>query len=713
MKAVAIDRRSFLAGSAASLVIGFSLPAAGQAADTAAARALNAWVRIGTDDTVTLILSQCEIGQGISTTLPAILADELGADWPRVVVETAPVADAYRNPNAHWMYTGNAESIQVFAAMMRKAGAAAREMLTEAAARRWKVKSATCRAGNGVVVHLPSKRRFKFGELAEAAAALPVPANPKLKADADLKLIGCEIERRDIPAKVDGSAVFGIDFHVPGMVYAALRLVPTFGGSVASLNAASVAGMPGVIAAVPVPGGVAVVAEHFWQAKTAAAALDITFDSGPNAALSSTAIDAQYRRALDASSWGRTSDRGDVTSALAGAAKSITREYWSPFLAHATMEPMNCTASVTADRCDVWAPTQGPEMTKVVAAAVSGLPADKVNVHWTYSGGGFGRRLLGDFVAHAVAASKAVARPVKVIWTREDDLGHDMYRPGVLALITAGLDQTGKPTAIASKLVSPTQLQPVAPGPLPPNVDPRVTEGLEQSRYDIANFRLDFHRLEVAVPTSVLRTTGFGPNVFAFESLIDELAHEAGQDPYLYRRALLARDARARRVLDLAAEKSDWGRALPAGRARGIAFCDAFNTMMAQVVELSVDKKAIRVHRLTTVADPGIVYDPGIARSNLEGGAIFGLTNALKSEITFESGRAAQSNFDGYDVVHLWEAPPRVDTFLLTSPGTPAGGLGEIGPVCIPPALANALFAATGERVRALPVSRSGYTVAT
>jgi isoquinoline 1-oxidoreductase beta subunit len=710
-----IDRRDLLTGAGA-LLLGIEVPVLGNVAKAqpAAPAMLTAWVRISPDDRVTLILSQAEIGQGISTTLPAILADELGADWAKIEVENAPVAAAYQNPRIHWMFTGNSESVQSFGDVMRKAGAAAREMLIRAALARWPgAMPAECTAADGRVVHRPSGRSISFGALAADAARLPVPAQPALRPASELRLVGRATPRRDIPAKTDGSAVFGLDFKVAGMVYASVRQTPVFGGSVTSFDASSVAAMPGVIGACGIPNGVAVVAEHFWQAKTAADALTVSFAEGPNAALDSAGIEARYRAALDDNSWAAIANKGDAATAIASAATKVAQEYWSPFQAHATMEPMNCTASVTAEGCDVWGPLQGPQMAQIVASSVLRMPPEKVRVHWTYSGGGFGRRLLADFVAQAVLLSKAVGRPVKVVWTREEDMTHDFYRPATLARLSAALGADKKPIAIAARLVSATQLERVSPGPLPPNIDPLCTEGLEGARYAIASYRLDYSKPALAVPTSVLRTTGFGPNIFALESFVDELAHAAGEDPYRFRRGLLRDDARALKVLDLAAEKSDWNKPLPKGAGRGLAFYEAFENVMAQVVELEVDaKKTVRLRRIVTVADPGKVFDPGIAVSNLEGGVVFGLTSAMKSEITFTKGRVEQTNFDGYDMVHLWETAPLVETFLIESGAEKIGGIGEVGPVGIPPAFVNAIFAATGERLRSLPLARHGYSFA-
>jgi isoquinoline 1-oxidoreductase subunit beta len=423
---VIVSRRALLEGAAA-LLVGLQAPAVIAQTARPETIALNAWVRISADDRVTLLLSQAEIGQGISTTLPAILADELGADWSKVTIENSPVAPDYQNPRIHWMFTGNSESIQSFAPHLRRMGAAAREMLIAAAAKRWSANPADCSARDGAVTHVPSGRRLTFGALAGQAALLPAPANPRLRPVTETR-IGSSIPRRDIPAKVDGSAVFGIDFKVDRMVYAAVRQAPQFGGSVARFDSTLVAGMPGVIGVYPIPNGVGVVAEHFWQAKTALDRLDVTFADGPNAAVSSESVDRQYRAALESGPWNAVVDKGNAAAAIAAAKDPIVREYTSPFQAHAALEPMNCTASVTAEGCEVWGPIQGQDMARIVASSVLKLAPERVRINWTYSGGGFGRRLLADFVAQAVLLSKAAARPVKVIWTREEDMTHDFYR---------------------------------------------------------------------------------------------------------------------------------------------------------------------------------------------------------------------------------------------------------------------------------------------
>lgn len=695
--------------------------------------ALNAWLRIAPDNSVTIMVSQAEMGQGIQTTLPAVLADELGADWRRVKLENAPADPAYRNPRLNWQFTGNSESTTSFFDLMRQMGAAARAMLVAAAADRWRVEPTTCRTENSKVLHTPTGRSFAFGELAEEAAKKEPPAKPTLKPEKEWQLVGKALPRVENAGKVDGSAVFGMDFQVPRMVYAAVRTSPVFGGKVAKVDKASVQGLPGVIDVVPVPNGVALVAKSYWQAQRALDALQVTFEDGPNATLSSASLKAQYRAALDGKSWVTPHATGDKAETLgryrrltetpprtAGDKDAIAKEfatifseeYESQFLAHATMEPMNCTAHVTADGCDIWAPTQGQEMTQLVVSELLKLPKAKVRVNRTLLGGGFGRRLVADFAVQAVLVSKAVGLPVKVIWSREEDIQHDIYRPAVLHRITAGIDEFGRLQAVAHKVVSPSILQFVYPMAVTDTYDPSCLEGLLETRYKIPNTRVDFKLLKVGVPTSVMRTTGYGPNIFAYESFIDELAQRKGQDPYLYRRDLLTGDERAQRVLDLVAEKSDWKRPAKPGQHRGIAFCEAFKTILAHVIEISMpEKRAVKIHRVVSVVDPGTVLDPGISANSIEGGVAWGLSCAFQSEITFEKGRAVESNWHDYKVIRMPDMPP-VEVHFVNSGARPLGGVGEVGPTTVLPALTNAIFAATGQRVRSLPLSRHGFRIA-
>ncbi|HKA42218.1 MAG TPA: molybdopterin cofactor-binding domain-containing protein [Burkholderiales bacterium] len=716
-------RRTLLKASlwvGGGLILGFSLPAKsatllgaatpGPSRDEAA---VTAWVRITPDNQVRLIVSQAEMGQGITTTLPAILADELGADWFRVQLETAPfsnTATAYRNPARSWMFTGNSESIESFYDLMRKTGAAAREMLTRAAAARWGVPASTCSVKGSAVIHPVSGRRLTFGEVATDAARLPIPEKPTLRASSELRLTGKSLPRVDVPPKVDGSAIFGIDFSVPGMLIGAVRTPPTIGGRIRSFDEATVRSKPGVLAVVPVLNGVAVVADTYWQARTALAAAAFDFDPGPNADLGTPAVRAAYRKALDDGPWATPVNEGDAQKALAAAANTIGSDYESPFAAHVTMEPMNCTALVTADKCEIWAPTQGQELAFVALKSVLGMRDDQISVNRTpYLGGGFGRRLLPDFVIQAALVSKAVGKPVKLIWDREEDMRRDWYRPATMVRLTAALEKDGLPAALATRVVSPTILLPVFP-PVETMLkekgfDPGAMEGMMKTPYALLNRRVDFHLLKTPIPTSVMRTTGYGPNIFALESFIDELAHSARIDPYQYRRRLLRKNPRALAVLDRAAILGEWGRPLPKGRGRGFAFTDAFGTLLAQVIEVHVEGSDVRVEHITSVVDCGRVLDPDIAASNIEGGAVFGLAYC-KAELTFRDGRAEQENLNSYELPYLAETP-RFRTEFING-AAKLGGIGEVSPITVPPALANAIFAASGRRIRSMPLSRHG-----
>jgi isoquinoline 1-oxidoreductase beta subunit len=609
-------------------------------------------------------------------------------------------------------------------------------MLISAAADRWRVAPASCFADNGKVIHRSTSRKLKFGELAAAAGGKQPPKNPPLKPQSEWKRLGKPLPRVDTPSKVDGSATFGLDFKLPGMVYAAVRNCPVFTGTLKSFDRSSVAGFPGVIDVVPVPSGVAVVASTYWQAKKALDALRVTWDEGPDAGFTMPTILEQYREALSGQDWvlvrevgnpdaiphayptKRLQGGGEPPAASASSnpvvfSKLYSAEYESQFLAHATMEPMNATARVTAEGCEVWAPTQGQELAQLVIMQALNLPKDKVKINRTMLGGGFGRRLVADFVLQAAVASKAVGKPVKVIWSREEDMRHDYYRPAVRQRITMGLDADGKIVAASHQLASPSILQHVSQVSVTDEFDPSCIEGLNESRYGIPNLRVDFCLLKLGIPasTSVLRTTGYGPNIFALESFIDEMAHATGKDPYQYRRYLLSGDTRALAVLDLAAEKSGWSTPPPPGIHRGIAFADAFKTLICQVAELSVHGSDVKIHRIVSTVDCGTTLNPNISASNIEGGVAWGLSAAFKSEITFDRGRAVQSNFHDFEILRLSEMPP-VEVYFVESGARPLGGTGEVGPVTVIPAVANALFAATGKRYRSLPLSRHGLRIA-
>lgn len=695
---------------------------------------LNAWLRIGTDDSVTIIVSQAEMGQGIRTTLPAVLAEELGADWSRVRLEDSPTDPAYRNPRINWQFTGNSESTPSFFELMRQMGASAREMLISAAAKKWGVDPTTCRTETGKVIHKNSRRSAMFGDLVEAAEKIPPPARPALKNEKEWSLLGKSLPRVENPSKVDGSAVFGLDFGLPGLVHAAARQCPVFGGDVASFDRSSIAGFPGVIDVVRIPNGIAVVGETYWQAKTALDALNVTFSEGPAASVSTSTLRDDYRRAMEANEWLLVHVDGNadalhhnypnvplgkdtIPASAANAGRETyptiySQEYESQFLAHATMEPMNCTARVTGDTVEIWGPTQGQEITRLTLAAVFNLPKENIEVSRTFLGGGFGRRLVADFALQAALISKAVGRPAKVVWSREEDMQHDIYRPATLHRITAGIDEYGKLRALAHRLVSPSQLQYVYAAAVTDVYDPTCLEGLLETHYDIPNVRVDFKLLHVPVPTSVLRTTGYGPNIFAFENFIDELAAKKGIDGYHYRRDLLAKSPRSLAVLDLVAQKSNWETPAPKGHYRGIAYAEAFGTHLAHVVELSVSKdRLVKIHKVICVADPGTALNPDITTNSLEGGIAWGLSCAFKSEITFDRGRTVESNYHDYSILRMPEMPP-VEVHLINSGARPLGGTGEVGPVTLLPAITNAIFTATETRFRSLPLSKHGFSLA-
>ena len=701
-----VTRRSFLS-SLSTAAGAFALGYAFEIASGQSRVPLNAWVRIEPDNTVTLVVSQAEIGQGIATTMPAVIADELGADWAHVKLENSPADPAYRNPRLNWQFTGNSESTTSFFDLLREMGAGAREMLISAAADRLKAPASGFSTDQSRVIHKPSGRAIRFADLAADAAKKSPPRSPALKAPNEWKLIGKALPRVDTAEKISGQAIFGIDFRVPNMAYAAVKTCPVFDGKVAGIDRSSIAGMAGVLGVVDIPNGVAVAAESWWQAKKAVDALRVTWDFGPNAAVSSGTLAAQYREALAGDDWVNAHVAGNKSAFTQTYPMGLAAEYESPFMAHAAMEPMNCTVSVSADGCDFWGPTQGQEMTQIVLGQLLNLPKEKVRVNRTYAGGGFGRRLLADFANQAALVSKTIGRPVKLLWTREEDTQHDFYRPAVANRLSAGIDQFGRVQTLHIQVVSPSMLHLVYPLGVKPDFDPMCLEGTLETHYQIPNIKVDEKLLKVAVPTSVLRTTGYGPNIFAIESFIDELANLSGREPYLYRRDLLGNDQRALRVLDLAAEKSQWRDPLKPGRYRGIAICEAFRTFTCHVVELSVNGNEVRVHRVVAVVDAGSTLDPGISANSIEGGVAWGLTCAMKSEITFANGRALESNFHDYPVLRMFEMPT-VEVHFIESGARPLGGVGEVGPVTVIPALTNALFAATGVRYRSLPLSRFG-----
>ena len=712
-----VTRREFVETSA-GLVISFYLPARRGAAPNAIDTdfAPNAWLRIGADDVVTLTVDKSEMGQGSQTGLAMILAEELEADWAKVRLGPVP-----ENP-AGWsrrMSTGGSTAIRTSWDPLRKAGATAREMLISAAAATWNVDRSTCHAEQGVVIHTPTKRQLPYGKLAARAAQVPVPSDAPLKDPKDFRLLGTRAPRLDTPAKVDGSAVFGIDVTVPEMLIASIERCPVFGGMLKRYDGAKAEALPGVRAVValePSPwtgrggawaagcaAGVAVVADTYWHAVQGRRALEIEWDEGEAATLGSDGIRAEFARLAEQAGV-EARKTGDAEAALAAATQRVEAVYEVPFLHHATMEPMNCTAHVRANGCDVWAPTQNQTRAQEVAAELTGLSKDRVRVHTTFLGGGFGRRLEPDFVAEAVRVSQAVGAPVKVIWSREDDVQHGFYRPATYNKFTAGLDAAGAPVAWSHRIVAPPIL--LKFGPLDKGIDRTLIDGAANLPYAIPNVLVDQVAMDLLpVPRGFWRSVGISQNAFVTECFFDEVAVAAKQDPFELRRQLLKDKPRHLRTLELAAEKAGWGSPLPSGHGRGIAIAEWAPTVCAQVAEVSVSADgSVRVHRVVCAVDCGPTVNVGQIEAQLQGGIVYGLTAALYGEITIERGRVKQSNFTDYPMMHINEMPV-VEVHVVPSDDK-QGGIGEpsVGPIA--PAVCNAIFAATGKRVRRLPVGK-------
>ena len=711
-----ISRRFFITSAGAAgggMALGFHLPGfsgrAGAATDPAE---VNAWVVIHPDDTVVIRVARSEMGQGITTSLPMLVAEELGCDWSKVRTEFPSPEENLRRKRA-WgeMSTGGSRSVRTSQEYLRKAGAAAREMLVAAAAAQWNVSAAECQAANSIVTHKPSGRRLRFGEIAEAAAKLPPPTEPKLRDPKDWTLIGTPQKRLDTADKVTGKPIFGIDVRVRNMLYAAIAQCPVFGGTVKSYDESKVRGRKGVRQVVALPGAVAVVADSWWQAKQAVDALPVTWDEGQNGTVSSAGIAELLRGGLAATEAAVVRSNGDVDAALARAAKRVEAEYQAPFLSHATMEPQNCTAHVTPDKVEVWVSTQSGEAALAAAAGAAEVPPEKVIVHKTMLGGGFGRRgAVQDYVKQAVLVAKAVGQPVKLLWTREEDIRHDFYRPAAMARFTAGLDASGMPVAWRVRVTGPSILANLFPQRLTNGVDASFANGFtEEMAYEVPNYEASYAMRTTHVPVGFWRSVNHSQNGFFRECFIDEMAHAAGQDPYQYRRKLLGKDPARLAVLDAAAEKAGWDQPAPQGISRGIALVEAYGSLCAQVAEASVgDKGGVKVRRVVVAIDTGHVVNPEILRSQLESGIVYGLSAALYGVITIENGRVQQGNFDDYEMVRLADMPV-VESVLVPSGGFWGGG-GEPGVPPLAPALCNAIFAATGKRIRSLPLKGQDLT---
>ncbi len=712
----ALSRRTVLQTATAAgggFLLGFHIPAAqaevsnsafGVTPD-AAPFAPNAFIRIDRDGKVTLVMPQVEMGQGVYTSLAMILAEELDADWNRVTVEHAPANEKlYANPMLSVQATGNSNSIRAFWLPMRKAAAQSRALLIAAAAKEWNVDPGACIAANGSVIHKASNRTLDYGALADKANGTP-PANPPLKTPNEFRLIGKPLKRLDTPGKVNGATLYGIDVMLPGMKFATIAASPAFGGKVGHVDDSGAKQIPGVQKVVVLDDMVAVVGDHMWAAKRGLDVLAVTWDAGPNGHVDSALIWKQIKSASDQS--GLVAKKiGDADRAL-GSGDKFEAHYELPFLAHATMEPMNCTVHLTPGACEIWLGTQIMARVQSTAAATAGVPLDKVIVHNHVLGGGFGRRLEPDMVVKAIRVAQHVDGPVKVVWTREEDIQHDIYRPVYYDRLTATLKDgkiDGWHHRVTGSSVVARWLPPAYTGNH--NIDFDTVDSAVDVPYDIPNLRVEVVRCEPpAVPTGFWRGVGPNNNVFAIESFIDELAKRAGKDPVEFRRSMLTKTPRLLAALDLAAEKAGWGSPLPQGHGRGVSCQVSFASFIATVAHVEVDDQGeVRLHRLTTAVDTGIAVNPDTIIAQLQGGMIFGATAALYGEITIRNGRVEQSNFNDYRMLRIDQAPA-IDVHLIKS-GEPPGGIGETGVTTSSPAIRNAIYAATGIPLRRLPVDR-------
>jgi isoquinoline 1-oxidoreductase beta subunit len=703
----AVTRRAFLGvglGVGGALLVGFYVPTSGASSGESAVFAPNAFIRIDHQGKIVLIMPQVEMGQGIYTAVAMILAEELDAAFDQVLLEAAPPNDKlYGNPTFGIQVTGNSNSIRAFWMPLRKAAAGARAVLVQAASQIWKVDPASIRTDSSMAIDDASGRRLAYAALIDRAHGLMPPKDPVLKDPKDFKLVGKPLKRLDTPDKINGKVVYGIDVMPSGVKFATIAACPVFGGKVGHVDDSKAKSLPGVRQVVLLDDFVAVVGDHMWAAKQGMAALDITWNEGSNAAISSADVWKQIRTASE--------QEGVVAKNVGDAAKGLSEGelheaiYELPFLAHATMEPMNCTAHVTPTSCEVWVGIQVLSRAQAVAAKVTGLPLDKVTVHNQLIGGGFGRRLETDFVEKAVLIAKQVDGPVKVVWTREEDIQHDIYRPVYLDRLSASM-ANGRITAWKHRITGSSIIARWLPPAFQKGIDIDAIDCAADTPYDISNLRVEYVRDEPpAVPTGFWRGVGPNNNVFAIESFMDELAIKVNKDPVAFRRDLLDKTPRLRAALELAADKAGWGSPLPPRTGRGVAVQAAFGSFIATVAQAQVDEHGeVRVQRLVSAVDTGIVVNPDTVIAQLQGGLTFGLTAALYGNIDIDKGRVRQSNFHDYRMLRINEMP-QIEVHLIKS-GEAPGGIGETGTTAAPPALANALFAATGIRLRRLPIDR-------
>lgn len=712
----AVSRRDFLRRGAVlsgGLVLAISIPGCDRKSGSKPGAALvrsdfNAWLQISSDESIRFYCDKSEMGQGVYTALPMMLAEELGVAVDRIKVEIAPAGAPFVNTFLGTQITGGSTSVREGWPKLRLAGAQAREMLIAAACNEWGIPTAGCRTEDGMVVS-PRGPRLSFGTVAEAAGKLPVPKDLPLRKAQDFRVIGKPHVRLDTPAKVDGSAQFGIDVRLDGMLYGALAQSPVLGGKAKGFDAAKARTMPGVKDVILTSTGVVVLADSWWRARRARDTLSIEWDGGANTGLD-TARMWQGLRAASADSGQEARNDGDALKALAdgagSGAKVLRADYELPLLAHATLEPQNCTASVTAEGCDLYVPTQIQQVAQATAASAAGLKPEQVRVHTTFLGGGFGRRLEVDFIPAAVEASKAAGKPVKILWTREDDMTHDAYRPPAFDRVAAVLGKDGKPTAWHIHLTSPSITARMFPGVVEKAVDPFAIEAATNYPYDVPNVRVSYRRHEVGINVGYWRSVSHALNCFVAESFMDELAFAAGADPVAYRMSLLARQPRFAAVLKTATDEAHY--ATPSKSRRfGVALMEGYGTYMAQVAEVSLADGKLKVHHVHCALDCGQVINPKIVESQVESALLFGLTAALWGQIDLKGGRVQQTNFDRYRLLRMPEIP-KISTYLLDSNADP-GGIGEPATALIAPAICNGIFALTQQRVRSLPLARHGF----
>jgi len=703
-----LSRREFVAAGVAAgagLVIGFYLPHGNSSGKETFSP--NAYLRITPDNKVTIVVARSEMGQGVRTALPMILAEELEADWKLIEIEQAGASTLFGDQT-----TGGSASIRTTWDPMRKAGASAREMLISAAALTWNVPRSSCTAENSHIKHAASGRSLSYGELASKAATLPIPTDLPFKQSKDYKIVGQRLARLDSPAKVKGEAIFGIDFRIRGMKFALLSRCPTIGGKVSGFDDKESKKISGVSYVGKIgDSAVAVVADSVWSAMEGRRVLNVTWDEGPNKDLNTAAVVVSLKQAASKKGASLYS-AGDAAKA---SGKKISAEYALPFMAHAPMEPGNCTAFYQGTKCELWAPTQVPQDCRDSVATAVGLDPDQVKVNVTLMGGGFGRRLEHDYAVEAALVSKAINAPVKVIWTREDDMRFSTYRPASLHQLSASVDGSGFPVALTHRIIAPS-ISGQKGQPTPGGVDPDLPDEAGPV-YGLPNYSIEYVLAETPVPLGWMRSVYALQAGFALESFIDELAVAAGKDPLQYRLKLLAKDqdlqyftttwhtARMRGVLQLAGEKAGWDKPLPAGRFRGVACFGCFASYMAEVVEISTENDTPRVRRVVAVVDCGQVINPSILEQQIQGGIVYGLGNALRAKITIEKGRVVQGNFDDYAPLRMDETPT-VEVYAVPSSEVPTG-IGEPSVPPIAPALCNAIYAATKKRIRALPILNS------